>query len=224
MPLLRGTRHSDQLQATNEPTLILGLGGNDVLLGGDGDDIIRGGGGDDHIEGGIAGGNDVLFGDLGDDFLVGVDGDDSLFGGSGQDHLDGGSGNDILNGGSGDDELFAGEGNDIVQGGAGNDIIRGGAGDDTISGGRGSDIFIFEGPAVSLNPTPGHDTILDFQRGQDNLRLELFGQVSFADLDISVSNGNSVIDLSEYYGHAPGTETITVIGVTTLAASDFLIF
>jgi Ca2+-binding RTX toxin-like protein len=224
MATIRGTPGPDTIQAPNTSTNINGRGGDDRLLGGDGNDWIRGGPGNDFIEGGFAGGEDTLVGGDGNDFLVAGDGDDQLSGGTGADHLDAGSGDDRLNGGAGADELFSGAGDDTALGGDGDDIIRGGLGDDLIVGGSGDDIYIYEGPGVPDNPSPGRDTIVDFRPGREELRLELFGPVSFDDLDISVAHGDTVIDLSAHFGHSPGTDTITLLGVTTLSAEDVLIF
>jgi Ca2+-binding RTX toxin-like protein len=75
-------------------------------------------------------------------------------------------------------------GNDILVGGRGKDTLNGGSGDDTLDGGYGSDLLL--GGAgrdrFLLSPDEGHDTIQDFQIGQDLIQLEglAFDQLSFA--------------------------------------------
>jgi Ca2+-binding RTX toxin-like protein len=102
--------------------------------------------------------------------------------------------------------------------------LRGGIGDDRLTGGDDADVFIYEGPGVPENTDPGRDIITDFTQGQDNLRLELFGPLDFEDLSITVQNGNTIIDLSEFFGNAPGSQTITLVGVTALTSADVFIF
>jgi hypothetical protein len=46
--------------------------------------------------------------------------------------------------------------------------------------------------------------------------------LGFPGLSISVAAGNTVVDLSAGFGEAPGTDTITVVGVTNLTATDFV--
>jgi Ca2+-binding RTX toxin-like protein len=80
---LLGTSGDDTLTATNNPTWLKGLAGNDTLNGGTGGDTLTGGTG-----------NDTLNGNQGGDTLDGGDGNDTLDGGAGDDALRGGAGND----------------------------------------------------------------------------------------------------------------------------------
>ena len=91
----------------------------------------------------------------GSDQLSGTGGEDRLFGDNGDDQLSGGEGHDLLDGGRGNDALVGGIGNDVLIGGAGNDMLNGGA---------GGDLFVF-------GRSSGSDTILDFNRLKDTLRL-----------------------------------------------------
>ena len=144
-----------------------------------------------------------------------------------ENHLQGGIGNDVLtatveagttgasflSGGAGNDRLtvFGGIGNRL-DGGAGRDTLVGGTGDDDMIGGNGPDTFVFA-------PTTGHDTIGDFQGGPDKIDLRAFAAEdidSFADLNIAAADGNSVIRFDD-------ANDITVLGVTELQASDFLL-
>ncbi|MCF3933156.1 hypothetical protein L1787_06970 [Acuticoccus sp. M5D2P5] len=186
--VLRGTRFDDRIEGYRGNDRLFGFAGDDTLLGGPGNDRLMGGPGNDNLSGGpgddilfghnghdrLAGdaGDDRLFGGNGNDRLIGGSGDDRLVGGNGRDILVGGPGNDILSGnngndrlsgGAGNDRLFGGPGDDRLIGGAGRDILDGGPGNDVMFGGRGPDVFVFR---------VGHDTILDFSRGD---RIDLTG-------------------------------------------------
>ena len=54
-----------------------------------------------------------------------------------------------------------------MNGGAGKDQLTGGAGNDRLTGGADSDIFVFSKVAGGT----GHDTIMDFQHGIDDIRF-----------------------------------------------------
>jgi Ca2+-binding RTX toxin-like protein len=78
------------------------------------------------------GGEDVLRGGAGDDRMFGGPGDDELFGAGGDDHLEGGPGDDLLDGGPGDDVLIGGNsregapsGDNLLIGGGGDDALAG---------------------------------------------------------------------------------------------------
>jgi Ca2+-binding RTX toxin-like protein len=120
----------------------------------------------------------TLIGTPNDDNWTGGEGDDTLNGFNSQDILQGLAGDDLLDGGDGDDRLFGGEDNDTLLGGsgqdrlfgeAGDDLLDGGAGDNILNGGLDSDIFIVS--------TEGKNTIVDFEDGQD--RLKLVGGLTF---------------------------------------------
>lgn len=106
-----------------------------------------------------------IYGDLGNDQIIGLGGSDRLFGGKGRDTLDGGESNDRLLGNSGNDRLLGGLGDDSLAGHSGRDRLEGGVGSDQLTGGRGADVFVFK-------DGDGHDTIIDFGRGNDRLRLD----------------------------------------------------
>ncbi len=92
-PTIVGTPENDaNLRGTNDPDVIHGLGGNDVISGLNDNDVICGGEG-----------NDTLSGNNGIDQLFGENGNDTLNGNNGADALDGGAGSDTCNGGSGAD-------------------------------------------------------------------------------------------------------------------------
>jgi hypothetical protein len=77
-------------------------------------------------------GGDVLVGGPARDGLSGGPGDDRLFGDGGGDQLGGDEGRDMLRGGDGDDDLVGGTYSDSVADGASDDL-GGGAGEDNVS-------------------------------------------------------------------------------------------
>ena len=100
---LIGSDNADVLTVVgSNDTVLIGLGGDDILTGG--------------------GGNDQLVGNDGDDILRGQGGDDTAIGGDGNDSLNGGGGNDNLLGQDGDDFFVGIGGVDSINGGAGFDI------------------------------------------------------------------------------------------------------
>ncbi|SOC45858.1 hemolysin type calcium-binding protein [Rhizobium subbaraonis] len=120
-------------------------------------------------------------------------------------------GSSFLKGGFGDDKLtvVGGTGN-VLDGGAGRDWLIGGTGDDYMIGRAGADRFVFA-------PQNGHDKV-DFDKGWDKIDLKAFAAVgihAFADLDIDVGGGDSIVRFDT-------ANDITVAGVTDLSADDFL--
>ena len=188
----------------------MGGGGSDTIFGGQHDDSISGGHGHDEIYGGA--GDDKLWGDQGNDVLHGGDGDDFIVGHGGHDELYGGGDDDTLQGGSGDDTLDGGSENDDLWGGTGSDTLIGGAGDDRLAGGDGADTFVFAAGH-------GNDTITDFAPGEDCIDLSTFTDIqSFDDLDMSLNNRSTVIDLTE---HGGGTIKLQGVSPNELDADDF---
>ncbi len=211
---LRGDVGEDRLYGGNGNDRLYGNDSNDRLYGNDGDDRIYGGAGNDLLYGNA--GNDRFAGGSGSDRISGGDGTDTMYGNSGVDRLYGGAGNDRLYGGSstdllrgqdGNDRLNGGSGNDYLYGQGGNDLLYGGTGNDRLSGGEGDDVFVFRA-------NQGNDTILDFDRTDDVIRLIGTG-MSFGDLDITYSGGDAVVTL--------GTGSITLEGISGgLDATDFV--
>ncbi|KAB8319452.1 S8 family serine peptidase [Tolypothrix campylonemoides VB511288] len=194
---------------------ILGTSNDDILTGTDGSDTIKGFNAQDILKG--LAGNDTLDGGDGDDKLYGGEGNDILAGGSGQDLLFGEAGNDTLDGGDGDDKVYGSEGNDYLLGGqgqdqlygeAGNDILDGGTGDNTLFGGAGQDIFVLS--------THGKNNIVDFEDGQDLLRLT--HGLSFGSLSIFEENGGTRIATIDNQPLA----LLTHVNPNLISASDFI--
>src|SRR5262249_59262020 len=75
---------------------------------------------------------------------------------------------------AGADRLFGGDFNDTLSGGDGNDLLGGKEGDDLLTGGAGSDTFVYSRTGAQ------HDTVTDFQQGQDVIDLASANIGSFA--------------------------------------------
>ena len=142
--------------------------------------------------------SNVLEGDLYNNTMNGMGGDDRMYGEAGR---------DTMMGGSGDDEMYGGEDKDI---------LNGGEGDDLMDGGPGADTFVFE-------PGNGNDYIMDFTSGEDTIDLSAFdnadGTNHFSGTPGAPDGDNYVITLPEDFGGG----TITILGVTGLAAGDFML-
>lgn len=160
---LSGSGARNRIDLRNGDDEYHAAGGSDVVDGGAGNDRLFGGSQRDFLSGGA--GDDTLKGQTGEDYLRGDDGNDRIRGGRGADTLLGEDGHDSLWGGNGRDSLEGGSGRDALFGGKDGDRLEGGAGRDVLTGGSGADVFIFKSG-------DGRDTILDFGRGNDRLRLD----------------------------------------------------
>jgi Ca2+-binding RTX toxin-like protein len=160
--------------------------------------------------------------------LTGSAFDDVLTGSGVANVLDGGDGNDLINGGSGNDTLIGGNGNDTLIGGAGKDVL---------TGGSGADVFVF-GPAVAASA----DTITDFVQGVDKLQItgtDYGGLPAGALAATNLVYGMAAVDPHAEFIFNAAAHTLrwdpdgtgamapitvaTLTGVTTLAASDFVV-
>ena len=74
-----------------------------------------------------------------------------------------------LTGSTGDDWVVGTAAGESLAGAGGNDFLQGDAGNDSLSGGAGSDFFDF---TTVLNGTTNVDTITDFNRADDFIRLD----------------------------------------------------
>lgn len=202
--VLHGSNGNDLISGGGGADLITGGAGDDQidardgdddLDGGDGDDILWAGAGADVLAGGA--GNDILHGQAGDDSLAGGSGDDSLCGHEGDDSIAGGWGLDTLIGGTGDDTLDGGGDADWLAGGEGDDLLTGGAGGDTLDGGDGDDTLYGAFPE-------GEDAEVDFLNGGDGDDTLVLG----AGDQGSGGAGADVFTLSQWLGEG-GFATIT---------------
>ncbi|MEO0866195.1 MAG: hypothetical protein AAFY39_16805, partial [Pseudomonadota bacterium] len=109
-------------------------------------------------------------------------------------------GNDRLNGGMGDD---------AIKGEDGRDLLNGREGDDTLTGGANTDIFVFQSNS-------GHDTVTDFNVGEDLIVLRHLDDFEQVDLMISDTTDGAKINF--------GDTSVTLNGVAAddLTADDFL--
>ena len=234
---LEAVRAALSFEGVQPPKYLVGTPGNDTLIGGSGDDGLSGGAGNDILDGragrdSMAGGtgNDVYYVDDAYD-VVGEkagEGTDTIrssvsyrmpsnveigiLEGTAAINLEGSYDDNRLEGNSGNNSLFGMPGNDTLLGGGGNDLLNGGFGTDTLTGGAGADVFQFEHGC-------GNDTITDFQSGVDKLDLHLLG-ISSGNVKMKASKGNMLLQIDDNHdGHADFT--ITLVGVTKIAADDF---
>lgn len=201
-------------------------------------DRITGRGGDDRITG--SAGKDNIRGNNGDDLLAGGSGNDRLFGGAANDLVPlldaahGFDGNDSLYGGSGTDELVGGADDDMLYGGNGADLLHGGTGFDLLTGGAGSDRFCFASTLQAGN------LITDFAGELDLIDLsavdadsgtsfvnEAFRWGGRSDVranavTASAQFGNTVLSM-DVDGDAVADMTLTLFGLVTLRADDFVL-
>ena len=204
MAIVNGTANDDVLfiDAGKSNDTLLGLAGNDYLdaLTGGGNNTLRGGDGNDELYGFT---NDRLEGEAGNDTLTSD-----------------GNGTNTLSGGDGDDTIYA-DRNDTVAGDAGDDKIYGGQGGNTISGGAGKDVFWVANVDIPSAP----NTITDFDRLNDTLRLDLAGVKSFSDLTIGKSGADATISLGAQQlallkNTAPGSLNSNNVAVTPTARNN----
>jgi Ca2+-binding RTX toxin-like protein len=85
------------------------------------------------------------------------------------------------------DVINAQGGNDYLSGMSGDDLLRGGKGNDIINGGEGNDLFVLKAGEET-------DTIIDFSKGQDILKLS--DGLTFTDLKITQGTGIDANDTS----------------------------
>jgi Ca2+-binding RTX toxin-like protein len=212
-----------------------GDGAANTLTGGAGDDSLKGFGGADLLVG--YGDNDTLFGGDGVDRLHGSDGDDVLNGGEGADELRGGVGTDTLSYSGSVAGVVINLGNGMADGGAatgdsyvevenvegsshadslfGDGLVNtliGAAGNDFLFGGLNDDVFAF-------NAGFGHDTVLDFAPGGDDIQ---FSTAVFADFAQVMANATQVGSDVVITKDAGNTVTLDNVLLGSLAASDFI--
>ena len=173
------------------------------------------------------------------DVMVGTTKGDRLDGGVYRDALRGEAGNDTLHGGAEDDYLSGGFGNDRLYGDAGDDALVGGAGGDALFGGAGADRFVYNAAGDSSRAGGGIDRIHGFSRAEGDL-------IDLRQIDAIPGTGNDAFTLVTAFTGQAGqlmvrsTQTgvsvqgdvdgdrvtdllITVLGVATLEASDFIL-
>lgn len=204
------------------------------------------GNGKNKLDGGI--GDDQLTSGSGNDTLSGGNDNDTLNAGDGNNTLDGGNGIDSLTSGNGDDKLIGGLGDDTLDAGAGNDILTGGRGADDLTGGSGNDRYVYESHEDSK--VVARDDIIGFTAGQDLIDLSKIDAAASFDsngfiikdgtnnafsfigagaftgaqgqLHYVVDGGNVIVE-GDINGDAVADFAINVLGVASLAATDFVL-
>ncbi|BAY97359.1 hemolysin-type calcium-binding region [Tolypothrix tenuis PCC 7101] len=115
---------------------------------------------------------------------------------------------DFTFGTTGEDEITGGDRKDQIYGYQGDDTINGGKGNDTLIGGGGQDTFL-------LAAGQGTDTINDFEKGAD--KIKLLKDLNFSQLTITPTSGNVEIKVT-----ATNEVLAVVKGSVQLDASDFI--
>jgi Ca2+-binding RTX toxin-like protein len=110
--------------------------------------------------------------------------------------------------------LTGNSGANVIKGNGGADTIKGGLGNDTLSGGAGADVFVYTDVAS------GADKITDFVSGSDKINLHALG-ITSANVHTAVSGSNLVISVDADH-NGSNDFTITLVGVTHIAASDYI--
>ena len=184
-------------------------------------------------------GNDRITGSNYADYAYGRGGNDIMTGKGGNDTLMGDNGNDTIHGGSGHDLLTGGAGNDLIKGDAGRDQIRGGMGTDKMYGGVDTvrDVFIFASIAESAK-TSARDVIYNFIHGTDDISLTAIdahtgaagnqafsfgGKTAGAHAVWYATSGGNATVYGDVNGDRVADFSISLIGVTSLTAGDFLL-
>lgn len=136
---------------------------------------------------------------------------------------------------AGNDTLDGAGGSDTLNGAAGNDILIGGKSADQLTGGEGSDTFVYKNTNESSVKFKSADTITDFKSGTDKIDLSAIdadstvaGDQAFAFTTAAFTNAAEVkLNGSVLEGHTAGHTTvdftINLTGVTSVAATDFVL-
>jgi len=90
------------------------------------------------------------------------------------------------------------------------DAFAGGRFSDVFTGGAGRDTFM-------IHSNSGSDRVLDFQQGQDlvAVQADVAGSVESLLAGATYADGNAVVHV--------GANSLTLVGVASLQASDFLL-
>jgi Ca2+-binding RTX toxin-like protein len=229
-----------------------GGGGADILFAGTGDDTVDAGDGDDIIIGGDGAGNDKYIGGAGTDTVKYTSATAAITvdlvkgtatSAAGKDAAK--IGTDTL---SGIENVIAGNYNDIVKGNTGSNVLNGGLGSDSLYGGvdKVKDVFDFNTITESKVGTT-RDKVYDFITKIDKIDLSgidantataktgdqafLFNSTTakansvwYAAKDVDGSTATKdVIVYGDVNGDAKADFEIGLVGVTSIAATDFVL-
>jgi Ca2+-binding RTX toxin-like protein len=125
---------------------------------------------------------------------------------------------DNLAGTLGDDIIDAKDGADVIQDLEGDDVVQPGGGDDLVALGPGRD-------TVEIRPDERNDMIQGFKSGEDTLKLNGFGDLSYADLELHFrSYDDAVPKVSLDLDAAAGTtnQNLLITGVSGLGEGDIV--
>jgi Ca2+-binding RTX toxin-like protein len=118
---------------------------------------------------------------------------------------------DRISGNAGRNSLNGGGGNDWLSGRAGDDVLWGNSGDDRLTGGAGADTFVFR-------PRDGHDIVMDFTPGQDDITLSGYGFTTLGQV-MALAHQDR---LNTVFAFADGAEvTLRNVQLSDLSPSDF---
>jgi serralysin len=219
------TANVEELQLVNEVTAVDGFG-NDLdnrILGNSYDNTLAGGAGDDDLFG--YAGNDVLIGGPGADYIHGDIGIDTLSYQSSTSAVLVNLGNGMAQGGdaAGDtfnnatiDDLAGSIYHDALFGSGLANLLNGGGGNDALFGGLNNDVFAFD---FSVGGWFGHDTVLDFVKGEDKLQFDDAQFSNFAAVQAKISQVGADTVITYDAGNSITIENVTA---ATLQASDFV--
>ena len=101
-------------------------------------------------------------------------------------------------------------GGDRIESGTGQDLMYGDAVTLGAAARGGDDLFVFA-------PASARDTIFDFRQDEDRIDVSAYGFQSIAELDLEVVGADTIVHFD-----AVDANFVTVLGVTTLGASDFV--
>jgi hypothetical protein len=132
--------------------------------------------------------------------------------------IPGTGGDDDLTGTQGDDIIDAQAGADRIRDLEGNDVIQPGGGDDLIYLGPGRDV-------VEIHPNGRDDHIHGFKAGEDTLKFNGFGDLSYADLEPHFQSNPGVsvgLDVSAAAGGTPGDQTLLFLDTFGLGEAEIV--